>query len=301
MSGPLVSVGLPVYNGARFLAQALDCLLGQTLADLELIISDNASTDGTAQICLDYAARDSRIRYIRQSTNIGALRNFNFVAEQARGRYFKWASANDFCEPRLLEACVAVLSADPGVVLCHGRACMVDEESGERTPYAGDVSATHAQPSERFTALARSLVLNHPLYGAMRTEVLRRTPLIRPYLGGDLVLIAELGLYGRVHLLPQVLVYRRFGSATWSIRLDRARLQAFLYGGARDRPRFARWHRRMDLFHAVLRAPIPPSEKLRALVLGAQRASLRRVRANAAALTRILRKESNEKQIHRAT
>src|SRR5688572_28337892 len=100
MKAPLVSIGLPVYNGERFLSEALDSLLGQTLADFELIVSDNASTDRTAEICLAYAARDARVRYVRQQTNIGAIRNWNFVARQARGQYFKWASANDFCDSR---------------------------------------------------------------------------------------------------------------------------------------------------------------------------------------------------------
>ena len=177
---PLVSIGLPVYNGERFLAQALDSLLGQTLQDFELIISDNASTDGTADICLDYAARDARIRYIRQPSNIGAPRNWNFVALEARGRYFKWASADDFCDPRMLEKCVAVLSADPSVVLCYGRACIVDEETGEHRPFAHDFSAVDPRPSERFKTVFRSLVLKQRAQGVIRLDVLRRTSLEPP-------------------------------------------------------------------------------------------------------------------------
>ena len=110
---PLVSIGVFVYNGERFLAQQLDSLLGQTLRDFELIISDNASTDRTAEICREYEARDARVRYIRQPANIGAPRNWNFVAHQARGQYFLGASANDFYDARMLEKCVAALAADP--------------------------------------------------------------------------------------------------------------------------------------------------------------------------------------------
>ena len=86
---PRVSIGLPVYNGENFLAESIESLLGQSYEDFELIISDNASTDGTADICRRYAKQDSRIRYIRQPHNIGSAPNHNFVIEQARGELFK--------------------------------------------------------------------------------------------------------------------------------------------------------------------------------------------------------------------
>lgn len=268
-AAPLVSIGLPVYNGERFIAQALDCLLDQTLADLEVIVSDNASTDRTAEICLAYAARDARVRYVRQESNMGATRNWNFVAQQARGQYFKWASANDYCNPRLLEKCIAVMLKDPGVVLCHGRTCLVDEDTGEGKVYPGDVSATDPRPSERFQTVARALVLNNEVSGVMRLDALRSTPLIRPYEAGDLVLIVELSLYGRIVLLPEVLYYRRVGPQTSSMQLGPSELRAFLHAGSGARPGFEEWRRRIDLARAVLDAPIGRSEKLRTLLLSA--------------------------------
>jgi glycosyltransferase involved in cell wall biosynthesis len=270
-AAPLVSIGLPVYNGERFLAQALDSLLGQTLGDLELIISDNASTDRTAEICRDYAARDARIRYIRQESNRGAMWNFNFVALQARGQYFKWASANDFCDPRLLEKCVGVLRSDPGAVLCHGRTCIVDEDTDERTPFADDVSATDPRPSERFRVVARSLKLNNPLFGVMRLDVLRRTPLNRRYFGGDQVVTMELALHGGFVLLPEILLHRPFGSRTWTERLSRTDMRVFYFADSSVEPRFPQWRRHIDLVRAVLRAPISGSEKLRTLLQAANR------------------------------
>ena len=268
-AAPLVSIGLPVYNGERFLVQALDSLLGQTLGDLELVVSDNASTDRTAEICLAYAARDARVRYVRQASNIGATRNWNFVALQVRGQYFKWASANDYCNPRLLEKCIAVMRKDPGVVLCHGRTCLVDEDTGEGKLYPGDVSATDPRPSERFQAVARTLVLNNEVSGVMRLDALRRTALMRPYEAGDLVLTVELSLYGRIVLLPEVLYYRRVGAGTCSMHLKPAELQVFLHAGTGARPGLERWRRRIDLARAVLHAPIGRSEKLRTLLLSA--------------------------------
>jgi glycosyltransferase involved in cell wall biosynthesis len=270
-AAPLVSIGLPVYNGERFLAQALDSLLGQTLVDLELIISDNASTDRTAEICKDYAARDARIRYIRQESNRGAVWNFNFVARQARGQYFKWAVANDFCDLRLLEKCVGVLRSDPGAVLCQGRTCIVDEDTDERTPFGDDFGATDARPSDRFSVVGRSLKLNNPCQAVVRLDVLRRTALVRRYISGDTVLTIELALYGRFVLLPEILLYRRFGARTWSERLSRSDKRIFYFADSNDEPAFPRWRRRIDLFRAVLRAPISGSEKLRILLHFANR------------------------------
>ncbi len=121
VAAPLVSVGLPVYNGGTSLRTALDSLLAQTLTNLELIVADNASNDATADICAEYARRDVRVRVHRHRENIGAPGNWNFVAHQARGTYFKWASASDLCAPTFLERCVAVLEAEPDVVLCFPR------------------------------------------------------------------------------------------------------------------------------------------------------------------------------------
>jgi glycosyltransferase involved in cell wall biosynthesis len=90
-----VSIGMPVFNGEKFIREALDSLLAQTFTDFELIISDNASTDGTEAICREYAATDARIRYVRQVKNLGAIANFKFVLDEAVGEYFMWAAADD--------------------------------------------------------------------------------------------------------------------------------------------------------------------------------------------------------------
>ncbi|MCT7961886.1 glycosyltransferase family 2 protein [Laspinema sp. D1] len=95
MTTPKVSIGMPVYNGEPFIREALDSLLAQTFTDFELIISDNASTDGTEAICQEYAAKDKRIRYIRQTENRGAAANFQFVLDEAVGEYFMWAAHDD--------------------------------------------------------------------------------------------------------------------------------------------------------------------------------------------------------------
>ncbi len=106
-AAPKVSIGMPVYNGAAYVCEALDSLLAQTYRDFELIISDNASTDGTRSICEGYASRDPRIRYVRQPENIGAVGNFRYVLSEARGEYFMWAAHDDFWFPEFVDACLS--------------------------------------------------------------------------------------------------------------------------------------------------------------------------------------------------
>jgi glycosyltransferase involved in cell wall biosynthesis len=115
---PKVSIGLPVYNGEKYIREALDSLLAQTFTDFELIISDNASADRTETICREYAERDPRIRYVRQAENRGAVANFQFVLDEAKGVYFKWMAYDDYLAPRFIELIVGYLDRNQGVVSC---------------------------------------------------------------------------------------------------------------------------------------------------------------------------------------
>ena len=124
---PRVSMGLPVYNGEQYLATALDSLLAQTFTDFEIVISDNASTDATEEICRRYAARDARIRYVRQPENRGSVFNFNHVFELARGEYYRWHAHDDVCAPTFLDRCVELLDQDPTIVGCHSLKVKIDQ------------------------------------------------------------------------------------------------------------------------------------------------------------------------------
>ena len=112
---PLLSIGMPVYNGEKFIRQSLDSLLAQDFEDFELIISDNASEDRTKDICLEYSDRDQRIKYYRNNSNIGVDLNFNRVFELSKSRYFTWASSDDMRHPLFLSACLDVLESNPEV------------------------------------------------------------------------------------------------------------------------------------------------------------------------------------------
>ena len=156
-STPLVSVGLFVYNGERFLEEALHSILNQTFTDFELIISDNASTDRTGEIAEAYAKRDNRIRYYRSEKNMGAGWNARRVYELATGKYFKWAAVDDLLEPDLLRRCVEILESDPDCVVAYARTKEVDENGTFIKNYVTPMKADLNDPVARFRAMMQRL------------------------------------------------------------------------------------------------------------------------------------------------
>lgn len=267
VDGPFVSVGMPVFNGESFLRQAIDSMLAQSHANLELIISDNASTDGSAAIAAEYATRDPRVHYFLQPRNIGAARNYNFVAARARGKYLKWASANDYCDTAMLAACVEVLESEPRAVLCYGRTRLVDEVTGAVQPFEGDFSITEERPSARFHRVLSEMRLNNAFNGLIRMEALGKTGLIRSYPGSDLVLMAELAMAGTFILLPRPFLYRRIGAHTFSSQLSDRELRYFIDPEAKSGAGLDRLRMNIDYFRLVLRASMSFREKQRALTL----------------------------------
>lgn len=183
---PRVSIGVPVYNGERFVAETLDSLLAQTFEDFELIICDNASTDRTEQICRTYAGRDARIRYVRNAENLGAGRNFRRVLELSSGEYFRWANCDDLFAPEGLARCVEVLNREPSVVLTYPKTKLVDERGSVISEYEDGLHLQSLKASEHFAELYQKLRLVNVIYGLMRTDILRHTGLLRNFPGGDI-------------------------------------------------------------------------------------------------------------------
>jgi glycosyltransferase involved in cell wall biosynthesis len=214
---PRVSVGLPVFNGEPYLAAAIDSILGQSWADLELIICDNASTDGTRQICEAAAARDPRVRYHRNPQNLGAAPNYRRTLELARGELFKWAAHDDLIRPSFIAACMAVFDADPGAVLCMPGTVVIDDQGRERMAYdSGLVDAGHDDPARRFAALILNRHWCTEIFGLIRTEALRLAKPYRPYNASDRVLLAELALIGRFRRLDEPLFLNRDHAGRYS-------------------------------------------------------------------------------------
>jgi glycosyltransferase involved in cell wall biosynthesis len=264
-SVPKVTIGMPVYNGAKHLARALDSLLGQTFTDFELLIADNCSTDRTGDICKDFARRDARVRYVRHVTNRGAVYNWNFVVEQARGQYFKWASGNDYCAPTMLERCVQALDADPQVAVVYGRTGYVDDEDAELGIYEHDPEVLDARPSVRFERLCRELRANNAQSGLIRRDVLLRTGIERDFPGGDMGLMSELALYGGFQRLPEVLLYRRLGLQSATKFRTPEELRTFLDPSKRNVERCVTWRTHWDYVTSVRRATLSFAEELSTL------------------------------------
>jgi len=207
---PQLSIGLPVYNGADYLEQSLESLLGQSFGDFEAIISDNASTDGTESICRDFAAGDSRIRYVRQRQNMGAAWNFNSVVKMASAPYFKWVSHDDVMLPRFLEVCMDAFSnAADDVVLCYPKSFLIDEKGDIIRSFDDRLDLRQPLPHQRLREFLDTYEMGNLVFGVFRTDMLRRTCLLQPYRGADQVLLAEMALLGKFWELDQRLFKRR--------------------------------------------------------------------------------------------
>ena len=267
-AGIAISVGMPVYNGEQYAELAIRSILEQTLPDFELIISDNASTDRTEEICRDLAGQDERIVYTRNDHNMGAAWNYNRVYALASGKYFRWANADDVSATGLHSACFETLEDDQEAVLCHGHAQLIDSDGRFLEDYADKLDLRQRRPSERFIRFFESLGLTNAIYGLMRSSAMRRTALMGDgrYPAADITYMAELALYGKFLQLPETLFFRRMHpDASSADRSDEARQVTFWTGrqGSFVRPT---WRKHAALARAVARSRIPLSDKARSLL-----------------------------------
>jgi glycosyltransferase involved in cell wall biosynthesis len=205
---PRLGIGLPVYNGENYLAEAIEALLGQTYPDFELIIGDNASTDGTEEICRQYAARDPRIRYFRQPRNIGLAPNHGFVFRQSRSELFKWACHDDLFGRDLLRRCVDALDEHPHVVAANAWTAMIDGTGAVTRAIAYPLATSSPSAAERFRSMLFANGGDDD--GAVfRSEVLRRVKPLGSYHHADRTFVTELALQGPFHQVPDWLYFRR--------------------------------------------------------------------------------------------
>lgn len=266
---PLVSIGVPVYNGEPYLAEALDSLLAQTFEDLEVIICDNASTDGTEEIGRAYAARDGRVRYVRNPSNVGPTANHRRTFELSRGRYFRWAAADDVSAPQSLARCVEVLDREPGVVLAYPKTRFIDEHGRVTQDYEDRLDLRSRSAGERYWQVRTRLARCNAMFGLMRADVLKQTALLGDYRSADLVFLAELSLYGMFWEVPEFLFYRRFHSAASSAMTD-AELGAFYHPATPRRIEMWAWRHQWEYWRAVERAPLGGVEKWRVRLMVAR-------------------------------
>ncbi|HKX67497.1 MAG TPA: glycosyltransferase [Intrasporangium sp.] len=253
---------MPVFNGERHLAAAIESILGQTCQDLELVVSDNASSDATPEICQDYADADPRVRYTRLDRNVGARMNFEIVLSRARGEWFKWSAHDDLIRPEFLAGCLARLDHDRGAVLCATDIEVIDDRGEQLGETLQPITIDGRTPHERLRQFFAHPKVHQTIFGVIRRSVLDSTDLLGPWFGSDRELLMELALRGRFHRVDQLLFLHREHPG----RSDHVPSKVAYYTPERgDRPVAQHWRHLGRAARALLSAPMPAAERARCL------------------------------------
>lgn len=264
-SAPKVTIGMPAYNGEATIASAIEGLLAQTFGNFELVVGDNASTDGTAEVAMRFAQTDPRVRVVRRASNLGANANYSLLVREARGEYFKWASSNDWCAPTFLERCVEVLDARPDVVVAYPRTRLFVESLADATDYDDGLDLDEDDPSARFLRVRSTMRLSNAMNGLMRLSALRRTRLMPGYRSADMVMTGHLALLGKFVEVPEYLFYRRMSPETATrLRSDEDVTQHF-HPRRGAESLFQSWKIQFGWSNTLFTAPITVTEKIRLL------------------------------------
>lgn len=227
--GPLVSIGIPTYNRAHCLPRSVKSVLRQGHTQIEVIVSDNASTDGTEALCRQYAASDQRVRYIRQERNLGPTPNFNTALAAARGEYFMWLADDDWLDPDYVARCLDALRGDPGVVTAGGRAALYAEHGG----FLGQdiaLNLVQATPQARVLAYYAQVTFNSLFYGLTKADVLRPIGLTNA-LAGDWKTVSALALRGKMVTIEGTRIHRRAAGTSSSFKSTLRTLRLPAYQG----------------------------------------------------------------------
>jgi Glycosyl transferase family 2 len=265
---PTVTIGLPIYNGSKWLDETLLSLRQQTFGDFELVVSDNCSTDDSWGICQRHAALDPRIKLLRHPANIGANRNYLSVLGCARGRYFKWAACGDLCAPTFLEECIKVLEEDPLTVLAAPATSIFSSAVTDSTLYVDDIQLLDEDAADRFIGLLRRMRLNNAMNGVLRRDALQKALPLGIFLRADILLMAELALLGKFALVPRPLFYRRMLPETATRLRSDEDAEVHLDPAAVRRLTWQTWRYCLRLIRIAFRSAPTPSAKFRAMAEG---------------------------------
>ena len=264
-AGPRVSIGVPVHNGEPYLEDTLRSLLEQDEPGFEILISDNASSDGTQALCRRLAESDARITYSRSPVNRGAAWNYNRVLEMASAPYFKWAAADDLCQPAFVRRCVeAIEASDARAVLAYPQTILIDDTGTEIGPMDdSNLDLRDARPASRLRRLLRNRFEWHPIFGVIRTDTLRQTSGIGSFPLADTVTLAELCLRGAFVQVPAPLFLRRYHDKR-SLVAGPSFLEQLAWYDPHRRAKavFPQARVSRELLAAAARAPLPPAERL---------------------------------------
>ena len=268
MEAPVVSIGLPVYNGERFVSEAIQCVLDQTFSDWELVICDNASTDSTVEICRQFAERDSRIRVHQNPRNMGVCFNYSEVFRLSRGRYFKWMAHDDLFSPRFIESCIGELETDEGVALAFTKMCYVDASGQVLRRQTSELSVSGATVESRakqfLASAAQSTDFLWLAYGVVRREVLQQSGSMGLYAGSDHVMLFRIALRGRIKQIEEEMFFRREHSEASTCKRGSTVRERAKFAYADDNRRLVLPWCRMLKEHmgSAMKAPVPLRSKL---------------------------------------
>ena len=267
---PRLSIGLPVFNGEKYLRQAIESVLAQTYTDFKLIISDNSSTDRTKEICIEYTKKDKRISYHRSRVNRGAAWNWNRVFDLSSGVYFKWVAHDDTMDPEFLSKCINVLEQDQSIVLCHCRNAIINRYDKLVGKYdVGTITDSH-KPHERFRQLLQEKGTPWLIFGVIRRDALSKTRVFQNYIGSDWNLLAEISLIGRIFEIQEYLFFRRSHSEAYTnshyskhVRIHDYRTETIWWTGSNKRPLvvWPHWRNCIEFFKSVNRVSMSYSER----------------------------------------
>jgi glycosyltransferase involved in cell wall biosynthesis len=214
----ILTIGIPVYNAEKTISKSIDSLLNQSFHNFILIISDNASTDLTEKICMDYTKIDPRIKYIRQENNLGLLKNWNFIVQNANTKYFMWAAADDFWKPDFIKKNIQILENDEGVVGSISKVGFTNQsnsdnlnhETGKSYNLVLNISGTYEN------RIKKSLQLNQAtsVYAIFRTKKLQKSLVFREYGAYDLQIILNILEFGRLNVIDELLMIRLPGGTS---------------------------------------------------------------------------------------
>lgn len=206
---PRVAIGIPAYKAGKWIVACLDSILAQTLTDFEVLISDNCSPDDTYAICEAYACRDSRIRVVRQTANIGIAANHNVTFQHTTAPYFCWVSANDVYEPDFMARCVAVLDAEPDAVMVAPRASSFYETPGDGQKLFERLLPDIRDPARRPYAVMASMKDSRMFRGLLRRSAITTADPLIPMFGTDHLLVVGLSMKGRLLQIDEPLYFER--------------------------------------------------------------------------------------------
>ena len=191
---PLVSIGMPLYNEARFIEASLRSILAQDYPNLEIIISDNASTDETVGICQNLVGERGNVVLHQFDNNRGVTENFRYVLSAAKGKYFMWGSGHDLWASNLISESVALLEVTPTAVIAFGSSTWIDEHGQQLPKFSGYTDTRGMNPMSRlFTVFWGNM---HPILGVVRRSALAQMQPVAVVVGADLILLTELVLQG---------------------------------------------------------------------------------------------------------